>query len=236
MNTKTLPLIAIGIAALAGGLCMQPAQAAPKPAIKKAAPLPEIWQKLTPGQRLPYVRAAELDATRIFAERIMGISLDGESTVRDLAAASDSVKGQIATTLRGVKTTESPTYHDDGRVEVVRAVKVRSLIESIRKISGKEGAEATQSATVEEIDALGNAAIPGSLGHSRVMAKRAAELDVYRRLAERACGIQITAESTMRDFVVSRDTLKTSFSNTLKSAEITGINFNDDGPPKSPPA
>lgn len=51
----------------------------------------------------------------------MGLSLDGETDVRDLAAADDAIKGQLKATLKGVKTEGTPTYHDDGRIEVVFA-------------------------------------------------------------------------------------------------------------------
>ena len=219
------------IAAVAGlvTLGVSVSYAAPKPVVKAAATnLPEIWQKVPAGQRLTYVRAAEVDALRILAERIAGISLDGETTVQDLAAANDNIRGELQAILRGVKTTEGPTYHEDGRVEVVRAVKVQSLIQSIIKKNGGSvsGSITTQ---VDTVDALGNSAIPGSLGHKRILAKRAAEMDVYRRLAERAAGVQVDGSSTVKDFVVADDSLKASFSHALKSAEITSIAFNDDG-------
>lgn len=219
------------IAAVAGlvTLGVPASYAAPKPVVKAAATnLPEIWQKVPAGQRLTYVRAAEVDALRILAERIAGISLDGETTVQDLAAANDNIRGELQAILRGVKTTEGPTYHEDGRVEVVRAVKVQSLIQSIIKKNGGSvsGSITTQ---VDTVDALGNSAIPGSLGHKRILAKRAAEMDVYRRLAERAAGVQVDGSSTVKDFVVADDSLKASFSHALKSAEITSIAFNDDG-------
>lgn len=223
---KTLLFCAVaGLATL--GVC--PAYAAPKPVVKAAAAnLPEIWQKMSAGERLTYVRAAEVDAARMLAERVAGISLDGETTVRDLAAANDSIRGELTATLRGMRTTEGPTYHEDGRVEVVREVKVQSLIQSIIKKNG--GAPSTiQTKQVDTIDALGNSAIPGSLGHKRILAKRAAEMDVYRRLAERAAGVQVTSSSTVKDFVAQDDTLKAAFTNTLKAAEITSIAFNADG-------
>lgn len=80
----------------------------------------------------------------------------------------------------------------------------------------------------EEIHALGNAAIPGSVGSKRVHAKRAAEMDVYRRLAERIAGIALTSDTTVKDFAVESDAVKSSFSHTLKSAEITAVTYNDD--------
>lgn len=223
-------IIALAAAVCAAGVLAPVATAAPKVTIKKGttAALPAIWQSVPTAKRLQYVRAAELDATRILAERIMGIAISGDTTVKDLAAASDTVKGALAATLKGVKTVGKPTYHEDGRVEVIRAVKTRTLLESITQKIGSSKQTISQEVVTAEIDALGNAAIPGSDGHARVMAKRAAELDVYRRLAERAAGVEITSDSTMRDFAVESDEIKAAFSNILKSAEITGISFLDD--------
>lgn len=223
------PLLFCAVAGLAM-LGVSPSPAAPKPVIKAdtASNLPEIWQKIPAGQRLTYVRAAEVDALRLLAERVAGISLDGETTVRDLAAANDNIRGELQAVLRGVKTTEGPTYHEDGRVEVVREVKVQSFIRSIIKKNGGS-TSTTYSEQVDTVDALGNAAIPGSLGHRRILAKRAAEMDVYRRLAERAAGVRVEGSTTVRDFVAEDDSLKASFSHTLKSAEITSIAFHDDG-------
>lgn len=209
-------------------LCPNLLCAAPTPTVREAAVLPEIWQKIPASQRLTYLRAAEMDSLRILAERVAGISLDGETSVRDLAAASDTIRGELAAVLRGVHTTNGPTWYEDGRVEVVRAVKIESLIQSIIK-KGGGASSISHSTQVDTIDALGNAAIPGSLGHKRIMAKRAAEIDVYRRLAERAAGVSITSSSTLKDFVVKDDSLKASFSHAVKSAEITSIAYNSDG-------
>ncbi len=206
------------------------ATAAPKPVVKAEADtkLPAIWRKVPAAQRLSLVRAAEMDALRILAERIAGLALDEESTVQDLAATSDEVRGELAAVLRGVKTTEGPTYYEDGRVEVVRAVKVAQLI---RSLTQKNGGTPTASLDTREemMDALGNAAIPGSPGQKRIMAKRAAEMDVYRRLAERVAGVHLTGETTMKDFVAKDDKLRATFSHTIKSAEITSIVYNEDG-------
>ncbi len=212
------------------GVLAPTANAAPKVTIKKdvVSNLPEIWKSVPSAKRLQYVRAAELDATRILAERIMGIALEGNTTVKDLAAADDTVKGSLAATLKGVKTVGKPTYHDDGRVEVIRAVKTRTLVESLVTKLGSKSSKVVQETITAEIDALGNAAIPGSDGHARVMAKRAGELDVYRRLSERVAGVQITADSTMKDFAVQNDEIKAAFSNCIKSAEITGISYLED--------
>lgn len=226
----------LGAALLTGAAFLgNPCTAAPKPTIStgKGAALPEIWQKIPAAKRLQFVRAAELDATRVLAERIMGTMLDNETSVRDLASADDSVKGSVSAFLRGVKTAEKPVFHDDGRVEIVRAVKISKLIQDLKtKLDSKGNATDTAASLRKEsetIDALGNAAIPGSLGHRRVLSKRAAEMDVYRRLAERTAGIHITADSTVKDFAAQNDEIRSKFSGCLKGAEITAIDYGDDG-------
>lgn len=219
------------LAVLCGAALLAPVvDAAPIVQMKKSAvaDLPAMWKSVPTAKRLQYVRAAELDATRILAERIMGLSLDGKTSVKNLAAADDTVKGVLAATLKGVKTVGKPTFHEDGRVEVIRAVKTRTLVESLVQKLGTKASTVVRETITEEIDALGNAAIPGSDGHARVMAKRAAELDAYRRLAERVAGVDITAESTMRDFAVEHDEIKAGMSNLIKSAEIVAISYMDD--------
>lgn len=219
----------IAISALIGGMAL-PVEAAPKPTVVKntKSSLPAIWQSVSPSQRLQMVRAAELDATRILAERIMGITLEGSTTVRDLVSTSDAIKGQLAVTLKGVKTTEGPIYHEDGRVEVVRAVKLKNLVETISKSSTSSVTKRTLRTVVTEIDALGNSAVPQSDGHARIRAKRAAEMDVYRRLAERVCGLNLTSSSSVKDFALENDEIRACLSNTIKSAEITAITYDEE--------
>jgi hypothetical protein len=80
------------------------------------------------------------------------------------------------------------------------------------------------------IDVMGNAALPGSEGQQKIMAKRAAELDAYRRLASRMLGIKIDGETTVRDMALENDQLVANLSHVLKGARPTAIAFNkDDG-------
>ena len=64
------------------------------------------------------------------------------------------------------------------------------------------------------------------------MAKRAAEVDAYRRLAERAGQTQITSTTTVANLVTQDDTVKTAVLNAVKNAETTEIEFLTDGTAK----
>ena len=70
--------------------------AATKPEEGAHSALPPVWHKVSAQQRLNALRIAELDATRLLAERIFGIQVEGDSTVRDLARLDDRLKGGAA--------------------------------------------------------------------------------------------------------------------------------------------
>jgi hypothetical protein len=115
-------------AALPVHAAVRPTEAAESPA------LPEIWQKVPAQQRLMALRAAEVDGTRLLLERIMGLHTSSDTTVRDLTLSSDTVRGMLSASIKGVTSSEPPQYFPDGRVEVVRAVKVQQLIEVVNRV------------------------------------------------------------------------------------------------------
>ena len=225
-------------AAISGLLIPSTSYSAVKPTEEEGPVLPEIWVKAGPRERLKATRAAELDADRLLAERIYGLQVDSETTVQDLAAGDDKIAGAVSATLVGSITTEAPEYLPDGRVQVVRAVKIREVIDTLnRVIKGKrleDGSLVTTSDNTKTnrttndkiIDVMGNAAIPGSEGHQKIMAKRAAEMDAYRRLAGRMMGVKIDGNTTVRDFALENDEILASLSQVLKAATPTAVKYN----------
>ena len=226
------------ILAASGLLMPSVSYAVVKPTEEDGPVLPEIWQKAGPRERLKATRAAELDADRLLAERIYGLQVDSETTVQDLAAGDDAIAGAVSATLVGSITTEQPEYLPDGRVQVVRAVKIREVIDTLnRVIKGKRLSDGSIVTTADNtktnrevkdkvIDVMGNAALPGSEGHQKIMAKRAAEMDAYRRLAGRMMGVKIDGNTTVRDFALEHDEILASLSQVLKAASPTGIKYN----------
>jgi hypothetical protein len=64
----------------------------------------------------------------------------------------------------------------------------------------------------------------------KLLSKRAAELDAYRKLAEIIKGFEIDSETTVKDFVTVSDTIHTHFRTFLKGAEMVGSpRYFDDG-------
>ena len=80
----------------------------------------------------------------------------------------------------------------------------------------------TQSFAVPEIFKIAGPA-------ERLKAKRAAEIDAYRKLFETVQGLQLSDETTVRDFVTESDTITGTFTGRLKGARTKSIRYMPDG-------
>lgn len=229
---RTLRLIILTLCSLSG------LAAVVKPT-ETVVVLPPVWQQLPPQQRLQVVRVAEVDATRLLVERVYGLHLTGDTTVQDLALKNDQIQGVVSATIVGVATVGEPEYRDDGQVWVTRAVVLRTVVERLvheleqRKLAGitldqRESLEYTKKYEDKTIDVLGNGAIPGSDGMKKILAKRAAEMDGYRKLAERVFGVKIEGNTTVRDFVLASDRVRASVCRELQGAKPVSITYAQD--------
>jgi hypothetical protein len=68
-----------------------------------------------------------------------------------------------------------------------------------------------------------------STGQEKLMAKRAATVDAYRNLAEKVNGLQINAQTYVRDFVAASDQVNTALDAFLKGARVTNTRYLPDG-------
>ncbi|MGV3524520.1 MAG: LPP20 family lipoprotein [Candidatus Sericytochromatia bacterium] len=62
----------------------------------------------------------------------------------------------------------------------------------------------------------------GNPAQERLLAERAALSDAYRQLAETVHGVQITGETTVRDYVTENDVVRTRVQGVIKGARPTG--------------
>ena len=226
---------------LFGGLFSGRLPAAVRPKEVAAEAMPGVWAQVPVQERLKALRAAEVDGTRLLMERIMGLHIGSDTTVRELILADDSVRGQLEAFIKGVTTSEAPTYFADGRVEVVRAVKVRQLVEVVSRVStqklGPKGrvdsvtsaSNRALDARTETFDVVGSSAVAGSEGHGKILAKRAAEADAYRKLGERLLGVKVSSDTTVRDLAVNSDEVVKTMAGWIRGAEVTEIQCQSDG-------
>ncbi|MBI1871675.1 MAG: LPP20 family lipoprotein [Chlamydiae bacterium] len=82
--------------------------------------------------KLMAARAAEMDAKRNLAERVNGVRIDAQTTVKDLAVQNDSIHAEVQTFLAGAQVSE-PHFLEDGSAEVEAQLPLNSLWERIKK-------------------------------------------------------------------------------------------------------
>jgi hypothetical protein len=69
----------------------------------------------------------------------------------------------------------------------------------------------------------------GSLAKRRLLAKRAAITDAYRKLAEVVNGVQVDARTVVKELELQSDEIRTSVSGLIKGAQIQAENITSDG-------
>jgi len=198
---------------------------------------PAIWQQAEGKDVLAAEEVARQDGIRKLIERIYGLKVDGETEVYDLVLASKDLESTLRGSLKGMKE-EKTQYFDDGSCQKLMKVTLREVVEVIRDTykrveeSGRVvSEEQIQKITTEnrdkEIKAWGSGALPGSKGLQIIQAQRAAEVDCYEKLAARFLGMNVSAKTKVRDFVLASDQIKSTVSHGLKGVKWTDIRVCD---------
>lgn len=232
------------------------------------------WAILPPHQKLMAKRAAELDAYRQMAERILGLKISGDSSVRDFALESDNIKTSLDHFIKGMRIDDDQTvWFDDGTCEVTAEVTLAKTITELKKICDEhyKGNKYTKetfnhikkytqrnvisvvgSAAVREMSQIPEpetipVVIPLTDGNprnrqrtdlppiyskytarNRLMARRVAQVDAYRKLAERIYGLRVTGTTYVRDYI-GDDRIRTAMDNELKGVKVNSVRYQPDG-------
>jgi hypothetical protein len=192
--------------------------------------IPASWRSVKPQERLKALRVAQIDAYRALAERVYGFQLESGSTIFNYMLQSDAVKAKMAALLKGATEMSKPEYTDYGMVMVTYGVKLRSVIDAIK--TDKTANKTTTIYTLDKLDkvieALGCGALPGSKGERMLHARRAAELDAYRLMAERFVGVKINSTTTVQDLCLGSDKVAASVAVFIKGLKPVAITYGDD--------
>jgi hypothetical protein len=233
MRTVTLTLVLAGLALVATAL----AEEAARPE-KAPLNLPAVWKAVSPEVRVQTVLVAQTDAARQLLSRLYEVKLTAETSIVDFVLADDRIHSAVAEKIKGVKLSE-PRYTDDLTVEVEARITIREVVETINKTirkfdlgQGKIKVEDLSNVKQETLDsvlaAVGVGAVPGSKGYDMVLAKRAAEVDAYRKLVQAVFGQQIFSDTEVRNLMLKNDRVVTSVAASLKGAKVTKVQVRED--------
>jgi len=88
--------------------------------------------KIGADAKIMAVRAAELDARRHLLEKVYGVHINANTTVRDYVARNDIVRSDVDVFITG-STVSEPRYLNDGSVEVTASIPLKDLAKIVRE-------------------------------------------------------------------------------------------------------
>ena len=83
--------------------------------------------------KLLALRAARVDAIRKLAERIKGLMINSETSVRDFVTEYDEINSSLMAFLNGMREKGKPRYHEDGTCEVTVQITLRKTILNLQQ-------------------------------------------------------------------------------------------------------
>jgi hypothetical protein len=92
-----------------------------------------VSEKRKAQNKLLAMRAARVDAMRKLAERINGLVIKSETTVKDFVATDDRIQTAMQSWLVGAKEVGEPTYTPDGICQVTLEVTIQEVVVQLKK-------------------------------------------------------------------------------------------------------
>lgn len=192
---------------------------------------------VSPREKAMAKTHAKLDAYRLLRERILGLSLDswGRFYVSDVVEQSQEIETAFKETLIKGATIAAEKYNEVGLWEVHMEITVQEVEAWLKLVQahGNWGNKITFE--LEELrvgpvnfTVVGFGPVAGTRGAELFKSYRAAIVDGYNNLAERVLGLQLTAESKVKDLALDYDDVKTHLSHELRGARVVRVHFKKD--------
>jgi len=173
------------------------------------------------NKKIMSVRAAKVIAERAIVESVYGLKLRASEEVKDMIAASFKGKAESKTSakIKGIKI-EEVVY--DPEKDIAKATASVRLA-SITNIDGK-----TIDLKNKIFRRVGFAtSTPSQSGPLKAL--RAAEMDAYTQIIKRIVGFTLESQSTIKNYMLTSDLVKTKVMATTYMAEVVDYGWDKSG-------
>ena len=173
------------------------------------------------NKRIMTIRAAKVLAERALVESIYGLKLRATESVENMVAASyeGSTESKTKAMIKGIQYID--VIYDDA--SDIAKVTAEVTLPSIVNIDGD-----TMDLHNKTFVRVGFAtSTPSQAGPLQAM--RAAELDGYKQLIKQVVGFQLESETSVENFMLKSDSVKTKVMATIYMAELIEYGWEDNG-------
>jgi hypothetical protein len=207
----------------------------------------------TPAQAKLMAREAAInDAYRNLSEIIFGLTIESRTSIKDFVTEHDEIKTQLDPFIKGAKVVETK-YNKDGSCDVTIELRIEDLEKMLGQrvqydvpvlsvkgsgapptgdavSSGKELSQEIKKSLDRTIRVVGSGASPSkeevqNEAQARLMAIGAAKEDAFRALSRELYGVNIEANSYVRDFVMKSDKVKSNVQAFIRGARIVDTKY-----------
>lgn len=199
-------------------------------------------------------RAAKIDALRNLGEEIYGLRLDSQTTVENYTIRSDRIKSRLDMVVQGAREVAA-TNMADGSVEVTVEITLsdvenifgqRILYDQVVITARGYGVAPRDSISTGSLGPISPQMTDGSVltaqgfglppmganlssAEQDLLGYRAAQADAMRNLAEALNQVRVTATTTVQDYAVTNDTIRTRIQTRLQGARVVNRQRLPDG-------
>ncbi|MDY0190936.1 MAG: hypothetical protein RBR22_09410 [Desulfuromonas sp.] len=173
------------------------------------------------NKRIMSIRAAKVLAERALVESVYGLKLRATESVENMVAASfeGSTESKTKSMIKGI------TYIDVIYDEASDIAKVTAEV-TLPSITNIDGVEMDlHNKTFRRVGFA--TSTPAQAGPLQAM--RAAELDAYKQLIKQVVGFQLESETSVENFMLKSDSVKTKVMATIYMAELVEYGWDDHG-------
>lgn len=173
------------------------------------------------NKKIMSIRAAKVLAERALVESVYGLKVRATEEVQDMVAASfvGTTESKTSAMIKGVKFEEVIYDADKDIAKVTASVSLPSIENidgNVLDLKGKvfrRVAFATSS--------------PSQAGPLKAL--RAAELDAYKQLVKEIVGFTLESQTTVENYMLKSDTVKTKVLATMYQAQVTEFGWDEAG-------
>jgi hypothetical protein len=172
------------------------------------------------SKKLNAINAAEAAAKRAIVETVIGLKIRAKEHVQDMVAKKVTIQAKTTAEIKGIQIEDDKIYDAQRNIaKVVASIKVGQ----VKNIVGEHIDYGTR--TIRRVGF--GTATASSAGPIRAM--RAAELDAYKKLSSKIVGFSLTSETTVENFLLKNDDIKTKMMAAIYGAEISNYKWDEDG-------
>ena len=171
------------------------------------------------NKKLMTVNAAKVLAERAIIESVIGLRERATERVQDMVAADYRIDASTAAAIKGIQYDDIVYDPEKDIAKVTASINVGRVINVIgRDINfGDRTIRRTAFAT----------STPSMAGPLKAL--RAAELDAYKQLLKNIVGFKLESGSTVENFILKNDTVRTKLLAAIWGAEMVGYRWDAEG-------